>query len=181
MRYVGILERFNDAGASIVSPAPTPTPPPVTPPDTSNDNTTDEGNSNFIMPVVGGELRNDYPFYDDEGQYPHRGTNIGVQEYTPVLASMSGVVSLVDTTVNYNTAKLNDGSYGIHVKIVLYTGETVIYAHLSSVCVSVGQKVSTGDVIAYSGNTGNSTGPHLHYEVNDRYGNALDPRNYLPR
>ena len=57
---------------------------------------------------------------------------------------------------------------------------TGVYAHLSSICVSVGQRVSAGDLIAYSGNTGNSSGPHLHYEVNDENGNPLNPYSYLP-
>ena len=147
---------------------------PLVVPDTSTNN------NEPVMPVDGVINRNDYPYYDVEHKYEHRGTDIVVPEYTPVVAAMAGTVIEVDTTVNYNTYAFNDGSYGIYVRIQLYTGETVVYAHLSSVCVSVGQRVSAGELIAYSGNTGNSSGPHLHYEVNDENRNPLNPYLYLP-
>ena len=81
-------------------------------------------------------------------------------------------------------------SYGKHIKIrATVNGSTVYirYCHLNSFAVNVGDKVTSGQLIAYSGSTGNSTGPHLHYEVrnsNDRYGSSsnpnLNPRDYLP-
>ena len=55
--------------------------------------------------------------------------------------------------------------FGNHVRVRLDDGNTVIYGHLSRSIVRVGQRVSGGQIIAYSGNTGNSTGPHLHMEV----------------
>ena len=57
-------------------------------------------------------------------------------------------------------------------------GVTSRYGHLSKVLVKVGQSVSQGDVIARSGNTGNSTGPHLHFEIRVN-GNAVSPLSYL--
>jgi len=59
-------------------------------------------------------------------------------------------------------------------------GLSTLYAHNSRLVVSVGQAVSKGDIIAYSGSTGNSTGPHCHFEV--RLGNSaqrVNPLNYL--
>lgn len=54
------------------------------------------------------------------------------------------------------------------------------YAHASKILVKVGQRVAKGEVIAHVGNTGRSTGPHLHYEIR-LHGNALDPRKYLSK
>jgi murein DD-endopeptidase MepM/ murein hydrolase activator NlpD len=56
-------------------------------------------------------------------------------------------------------------------------GKYTLFAHLSKVLVRPGQRVSTGKLIAYSGNTGNSTGPHLHFEVRQD-GRPHDPLNY---
>ena len=58
-------------------------------------------------------------------------------------------------------------------------GLITIYAHCSKLVVREGQKVKAGDVLALSGNTGKSTGPHLHFEVRLN-GEAQNPRNYLP-
>jgi murein DD-endopeptidase MepM/ murein hydrolase activator NlpD len=70
------------------------------------------------------------------------------------------------------------GGYGILVEIDHGDGITTRYGHLSKVLVKEGQKVEQGDVIALSGNTGRSTGPHLHYEVR-RNNRAVDPMRFL--
>lgn len=61
--------------------------------------------------------------------------------------------------------------YGNYIKYRTYDNYDILYGHLDSVSAKKGQNITQGDVIAYSGNTGNSTGPHLHYEVksNDKY------------
>ncbi|HTF10380.1 MAG TPA: peptidoglycan DD-metalloendopeptidase family protein [Asanoa sp.] len=74
----------------------------------------------------------------------------------PVVASAAGTVDVV--------TNLGDTSYGRYVRINHGGGYTTYYAHLSGFNVSVGQSVGYGSVIGYVGTTGNSTGPHLHYE-----------------
>ena len=82
---------------------------------------------------------------------------------TPVYASDSGVIALASYYGTYgNTIKLNHGD-----------GYSTLYAHLSQFNVTVGQQVSQGQVIGYVGNTGYSTGSHLHFEI--RYNNDRQP------
>jgi len=97
---------------------------------------------------VGGVLTQDY--------HPgHNGLDFGVVVGTPVQATMDG---------NVIYAGWNDQGYGNLV--IVENGEyRTYYAHLSSIPVSVGESVSAGSTIGLSGNTGNSTGPHLHYEI----------------
>jgi len=69
--------------------------------------------------------------------------------------------------------------YGFYVVLGHSNGITTLYAHLSSFAVTVGQEVGQGDVIGYSGLTGKSTGPHLHFEIS-KDGSLLDPLRFLP-
>jgi len=70
------------------------------------------------------------------------------------------------------------GGYGNMVEIDHGNGVSTRYGHLSRILVAKGQKVADGDVIALSGSTGRSTGPHVHYEVR-LGGKAVDPLRYL--
>ena len=99
---------------------------------------------------------------------------------TPVYAAADGYVveatSLINSSGNYY-------SYGNYIFIAHYNGLYTLYAHLSSMVVSAGDTVTQGQVIGYVGSTGNSTGPHLHFEVrtgSGSYSERVNPINYLP-
>jgi len=85
----------------------------------------------------------------------HQGIDISASAGTNVQTTGDGIVAFAG----------NDKGYGQMIAINHGYGYKTIYAHLSKLMVRQGQKVSRGDVIALSGNTGVSTGPHLHYEV----------------
>lgn len=98
----------------------------------------------------------------------HNGIDIAVVTGTPVKAAADGRV----------TFSGNNGDYGLLVIIDHGNGVETRYAHNSRLVASVGQQVKRGDIIAYSGNTGNSTGPHVHFEIRYR-GTPVDPSKYL--
>jgi murein DD-endopeptidase MepM/ murein hydrolase activator NlpD len=91
----------------------------------------------------------------------HNGVDLAVPIGTPVKAAQSGVVIGFDNTDKYPGCY----SWGGWVAIKHDNGLATLYAHLSSSIVSVGQRVEQGQVIAYSGSTGISTGPHLHFTL----------------
>lgn len=89
----------------------------------------------------------------------HSGTDIAVPEGTPILAAADGTVTIANALDSWG------GSYGYYVKLDHGGGLTTLYAHCSSICVTAGQQVKAGQVIAYVGQTGRATGPHLHFEI----------------
>lgn len=99
----------------------------------------------------------------------HHGIDIGVPMRTPVAAACSGTVILAGW----------DGGYGEAVKISCSNGLITLYAHNSVLEVHYGQQVAQGDLISYSGMTGNATGPHVHFGVMQG-GVWQNPMNYLP-
>jgi len=101
---------------------------------------------------------------------PHLGTDFAGRRGTPILAVNSG-------TVTFSGWK---GGYGKVVKIKHHGGYTSLYAHQSRIRVKKGQKVHKGQVIGYLGNTGRSTGPHLHFGLY-RYGRAINPMKVLTK
>lgn len=108
-------------------------------------------------PVQGGTLTQEY-------HAGHHGLDFGVAVGTSVFSTLSGEVVY---------AGWNDQGYG-NLVIVENGNYRTYYAHLSQIPVRVGQAVKAGQVIGLSGNTGNSTGPHLHYEIRQN-GVAIDP------
>mgnify|MGYP002638896893 CR=1 FL=1 len=98
----------------------------------------------------------------------HHGQDFGVLTGTPVYATADGTVKSRKGATGYGNTIVLDHGYGIKS----------IYAHLSRYVVKPGDEIKRGDLIAYSGNTGRSTGPHLHYEV--RVNNIpVNPRHYF--
>jgi murein DD-endopeptidase MepM/ murein hydrolase activator NlpD len=102
------------------------------------------------------------------GREFHTGLDIASPTGTPVSAADSGTVTFAGWS----------GSYGKIIKINHGNGYETWYAHLSSIDVSVGQKVSKGEVIGKVGSTGRSTGPHLHFEVR-KNGTPQNPLSFL--
>ena len=95
----------------------------------------------------------------------HYGTDLKLQIGDPVLAAFDGIVRI---------SHYDAGGYGNYVVLRHYNGLETLYGHMSEVKVEIGQLVKAGQTIGLGGNTGRSTGPHLHFEV--RYeGNAFDP------
>ena len=111
-------------------------------------------NSRYITSTMGG--RNSP---GGIGSTNHKGTDIGRVGYTSsIYAAKSGTVIVSQYSSSYGS------------------GNTTLYAHMSSRKVSVGQYVNQGDVIGITGSTGNSTGPHLHFEVTEN-GVRVNPLN----
>lgn len=97
----------------------------------------------------------------------HKGLDIGVPLESEARAVKSGtVLDMGDSQ-----------SYGKWIKYETYDGYVILYAHLTDFAADKGSEVQQGDVIAYTGSTGNSTGPHLHYEIM-LDGEYLDPYKY---
>ena len=99
----------------------------------------------------------------------HSGIDINASEGSTVLAADGGTV----TVATYSS------SYGNYIMIYHSNGTYTLYAHLSSMSVSVGQTVTQGQVIGYSGSTGWVTGPHLHFEMRNASGGTIDPTQYF--
>ena len=128
------------------------------------------GNGSMIWPV-GGTITSEYGWrthpITGTRKY-HSGIDIGADYGTPIAAASSGTVEYAGWISGYgNTVIINHGG-----------GITTLYGHNQSLAVSVGQSVSQGETIAYCGSTGNSTGPHCHFEVRQN-GSPVSPYGYL--
>jgi murein DD-endopeptidase MepM/ murein hydrolase activator NlpD len=102
---------------------------------------------------------------------PHRGIDIAAPIGTTIVAAAPGVISY---------AGYNDGGFGYLVEVDHADGTMTRYAHNDRILVSVGQQVSQGEQISLMGSTGNSTGPHLHFEIHPGGQGAVNPMAYLP-
>jgi murein DD-endopeptidase MepM/ murein hydrolase activator NlpD len=114
-----------------------------------------------VLPSLNGYFGNPVPSaYVSQGIHGKNGIDLaGIPSGTPVYAAAAGIVTTADGDGLYN------GGYGNYVDVTHDNGTVTRYAHLSSVAVSVGQAVAKGDHLGGVGNTGRSTGNHLHFEV----------------
>ncbi len=106
--------------------------------------------SGFIRPIVGGRKT--------QGIHGHNAVDLAAPIGTPIYASAAGTI-IIARTGGWN------GGYGNYIVISHPNGTQTLYAHNSKNLVSVGERVSRGETIALLGSTGNSTGPHLHFEI----------------
>jgi murein DD-endopeptidase MepM/ murein hydrolase activator NlpD len=124
-----------------------------------------QGSGGFVWPVNGPVTG---VFGESRPGHMHAGIDIAVPIGTPVRASAAGRVALASAQSGYG-----------NILCVQHSGSvSTCYAHLSGFSASVGASVGKGAVIASSGNTGRSTGPHVHYEVRVN-GSPVDPMGYL--
>ncbi|MEU5220172.1 M23 family metallopeptidase [Streptomyces sp. NPDC020807] len=131
----------------------------------------------WVKPVTGGyTLTASYNQGGAMWSHKHSGQDFAVPVGTPVKAAGAG------TVVKAGPNGGGDGpAYGNAIVVKHANGTYSQYAHLSKIQVHVGQKVSAGQRIALSGNTGNSSGPHLHFEIRTtpNYGSAVNPSAFL--
>ena len=101
----------------------------------------------------------------------HAGIDLAAGVGAPISAVAAGTVASAGP----------DGGYGNAVRVQHDQGTVTVYAHLSEVLVSAGQRVTAGTYLGREGSTGNSTGPHLHFEVRltPQLGSGVDPREWL--
>ncbi len=104
----------------------------------------------YIRPIAGG--------VKTQGLHGYNAVDIGVASGTPIRAAASGRV------LRAKYSGWNSG-YGRYLLIQHANGTQTLYAHANSVTVSVGQQVAQGEIVAYVGSTGRSTGPHVHFEI----------------
>ena len=127
------------------------------------------GGASYPWPVTAG-----WPNYpEDFGGGRHTGIDFGIPQGTPIGSAESGTV--ITSSDGWN------GGYGNYTIVKGDSGKYYLYAHMSQRKTNVGDKLNKGNLIGLSGTTGNSTGPHLHFEVRnaDYYGSDISPYPYI--
>ncbi len=108
----------------------------------------------------------DHPIFNRRRS--HNGVDLAAPTGTPIRATADGTVEMAQ----------RNGGYGLYVQLDHGSKLETRYAHMSRMAVSAGERVVKGQIIGYVGSTGNSTGPHLHYEVRIA-GAPVDPSPYM--
>lgn len=125
----------------------------------------------FAVPVPGARMNSSFGYRRDPitgGRRLHAGQDWGGARGTPIRATADGTVSFAGQQSGYGNMVIIRHDFGFETR----------YAHLSSIAVSVGQRVSRGDRVGGMGNTGRSTGVHLHYEIRVG-GTPINPMTYI--
>jgi murein DD-endopeptidase MepM/ murein hydrolase activator NlpD len=126
---------------------------------------TETGDGGFSMPKKG-DISSVFGW---RRRRPHYGTDVKLDIGDTVVSAFDGMVRI---------AKTKQGGYGNVVVVRHNNGLETVYAHLSKILVEPGQQLKSGELLGYGGNTGRSTGPHLHFEI--RYlGQALDAEDFI--
>lgn len=137
---------------------------PYTLPALPDDITEDERADGFLNPTEGVLTS----VFGMRGGRNHNGIDIGAERGTDIYAAQDGKVVLAEVV----------SGYGNYIIIEHKNGFETTYAHCDLILVSAGEEVKAGQLIAYVGSTGNSTGPHLHFEVKAD-GRFCDPLDYV--
>ncbi|MGW3040707.1 M23 family metallopeptidase [Kitasatospora sp. NPDC001159] len=169
--FVAVAPNLLPAEPPAAAPAPAPAPAPEREPDREPEPAPAPA-PDWSPPVADAPTSNPYGVANSEyAAGYHTGVDFAVAPGTPVLA-------VGDATV---VSAARDGAYGKEVVLRLADGHFAQYAHLSALSVSAGDHVSAGERVGLSGNTGHSTGPHLHFEIrtSNRYGAVVNPIAYL--
>lgn len=117
---------------------------------------------------ISGNITSRYGAREDIRDHTHQGLDIAAKTGTPIKAVADGTITYSGTMGGYGNLIIIDHGNGI----------TTYYGHCNKLYKKVGTKVSAGDVIAEVGSTGNSTGPHLHFEIREN-GKYVNPQKYL--
>lgn len=120
----------------------------------------------WVMPIHGATFTSGFGW---RWGRMHQGNDFGTPVGTPVAAMSTGTV----VSTGY------ESGYGNQVEIRYWDGTVSLYAHLSEIKASVGDQVTPGEIVALSGNTGHSTGPHLHLEIHPDGGAPINPAPWL--
>ena len=127
----------------------------------------EEPKPDWVHPMPGAETTS---CYGPRWGVMHAGVDLAQPENAPIFAAGAGTVTVAGWAYY---------GYGISVVIDHGDGHLTHYAHLNKTNVSVGDTVAAGDLIGWEGSTGDSTGPHLHFEVHDGMWNQVDPAPWM--
>jgi murein DD-endopeptidase MepM/ murein hydrolase activator NlpD len=120
----------------------------------------------WVQPIKGAAFTSGYGW---RWGRMHEGNDFGTPVGTPLASMSTGTVVFAGY----------EGGYGNKLEIEYWDGTVSVYGHMSQISVSVGDKVAPSEIVGYSGNTGHSTGPHLHLEIHPDGGSAIDPAPWL--
>lgn len=121
----------------------------------------------MLLRLNGFPISSPFGSVDSVHKHPHSGVDIAMPEGTPLHAIADGTISKVDIIGHQKIGRM--------VRVDTDGGPDVVYGHLSQVNVKIGDHVHAGDIIGLSGNTGHSTGPHLHLQMIAENGTLINP------